>query len=387
MRDHVDSQRIRVAIGAGGTGGHIYPGLAIAAALEQVTGRNADVHFFGVTGRLESTLVPQHGYPLHTNRLFGLRGWRSVAVPGLLAVAAMDCARSLRRLNVDVVLGMGGYPSAPVIVGARLAGIPSLVHESNAVPGNANRLAVNLTGRAALAFDSTRTHLPPKVATRFVGMPLMPGLESAVRGSFRARARQHFDVREGQQLVIVSGGSLGARSLTKAALGLRHVWAGRDDRRVIVKTGPKDLDSAEDALKGQGVVSAVGYLEHMDLAYAAADLMVCRAGAATIAELAHTRVPSILVPYPHASGDHQKRNAEELVQAGGAIEIDDEDLDAVSLASLLDSTLGNSLGLAAMSAAAGSLDRPGAADAVARWVCEIGGYSLSESASARRLAA
>src|SRR5206468_1444352 len=136
---------LQVVIGAGGTGGHIYPGLAVAAALREITDDHADIHFFGARGRLETRLVPEAGYPLHITNITGLSGVSGVSLPWRLARAAAQSARRLRELHTDVVIGMGGYPSVPAVVGAWLAGVPRLIHESNAVPGRANLFASRLT--------------------------------------------------------------------------------------------------------------------------------------------------------------------------------------------------------------------------------------------------
>lgn len=386
MTSDVNPGPLRVAIAAGGTGGHIYPGLAIAAAVEKLTAGRCDIHFFGVAGRLEETLVPEYGYPLHTSDMVGLGGLRGLTLPPRLACSAWRCAGLLRRLGTDVVIGMGGYPSVPAVAGAWLARVPALVHEANAVPGRANAFAARLTCRVAIAHSATGTNFPSRAEVRLVGMPLLPSVAAIDRGALRAEARAHFGVGPGQRLVIVSGGSLGARTLTDAAVGLSRVWGGRGDVRVLVKTGPAAFEQvrqrlagrtvAEGSVAGSPVVTAVSYLDRMDLAYAAADVFVCRAGAGTVSELAHVGVPSVLVPYPHAPGDHQRHNALALASAGAAVMIDDDALTGRSLAERLDPLLADPARLGAMGAAAQALDQPDAAEAVADWACSLAHYPI-----------
>jgi UDP-N-acetylglucosamine--N-acetylmuramyl-(pentapeptide) pyrophosphoryl-undecaprenol N-acetylglucosamine transferase len=392
MTSDVKPGPLRVAIAAGGTGGHIYPGLAVAAALRELTAGRCDIHFFGVAGRLEETLVPEYGYPLHTSDMVGLGGARGLTLPLRLTRSAWQCAGLLRRLGTEVVIGMGGYPSVPAVAGAWLARLPALVHESNAVPGRANAFAARLTSRVAIAHAATGARFPARAEVRLVGMPLLPSVAAIDRGALRAEARAHFGVRPGQRLVIVSGGSLGARTLTDAAVGLARLWGGRGDVRVLVKTGAAAFEQvrqrlaqssvaensvAESSVAESSVVTAVSYLDRMDLAYAAADIFVCRAGAGTVSELAHVGVPSVLVPYPHAPGDHQRHNALALAAAGAAVMIDDDALTGPSLAERLDPLLADPARLAAMATAAQALDQPDAAEAVANWACALARYPIA----------
>jgi len=365
---------VRVAIGAGGTGGHIYPGLAVARALEELTGGRVAVEFHGARGRLEEQLVPRAGYPL---LLTETRGLGTAPLPEVLARLAVATRRSVRRLRdgrVDVVVGMGGYPSLPVVLAARRCGVPLLVHESNAVPGLANRVASMLTRNVALAHPSARRR-----GGRVVGMPLLPELAGLDPAILRGPARRSFGLAPGQRLVVVCGGSLGAGRLTDAAIGLAGLWRGRDDVLVLVKTGPADLARAERLLAGSPVVRPVAYLDRMDHVYAAADVMVTRAGASTIAELAATGVPSILVPLPDAPGDHQRHNARVLASAGAARLVEDRLLDGPRLAAELDALLESPRRLARMRVAAAALGRTDAAETVARWALELAGATPAPS--------
>ncbi|WP_406285676.1 UDP-N-acetylglucosamine--N-acetylmuramyl-(pentapeptide) pyrophosphoryl-undecaprenol N-acetylglucosamine transferase [Embleya sp. NBC_00896] len=344
---------LSVLIGAGGTGGHIYPGLALADALRRADPR-AVIAFVGTDRGLETRLIPAAGYRLHTVDMIpfdAALGLRRYLLPAALLRSGLRCREILRAQGAQIAVGMGGYPSAPAIVGARLAGLPSVVHESNAVPGRANRFAVRLTPNVALAFDRTRAHLPAGITAETVGMPLVGEVAELDRTALRDRARARFGVPRGARLVLFNGGSLGATRLTEAAVALAERWRDRIDVRLLVKTGPAAFDEVRSRLAGIRVAEAVAYLDRMDLAYAAADLVVCRAGSATVAELATVGVPAVLVPYPHAPHDHQTHNARVLSDAGAGLLVPDGACTGDHLASLLEPLLADPSRLAAMARA------------------------------------
>ncbi|MGF1430022.1 UDP-N-acetylglucosamine--N-acetylmuramyl-(pentapeptide) pyrophosphoryl-undecaprenol N-acetylglucosamine transferase [Kitasatospora sp. LaBMicrA B282] len=354
-------------IGAGGTGGHIYPGLALAEALRRADPRTV-VSFVGTERGLETRLIPEAGYRLHTvdmipfDRALGLRRY---LLPAALLRAGRQCREILKAQGAQVAVGMGGYPSAPVIVGAQLAGLPSVVHESNAVPGRANRFAARLTPHVALAFDRTRAHLPAGREVTTVGMPLVGAVAALDRTALREAARRHFEVPPQARLVVFNGGSLGATRLTEAAVELAGRWRNRTDRRLLIKTGPAALEQVRAQLAGHPTARAVAYLDRMDLAYAAADLMVCRAGSATVAELSTVRMPAVLVPYPHAPHDHQTHNARVLSDTGAGVLLPDGECTGERLAGLLEPLLADPARLAAMARAADPGTHARAADLLA----------------------
>ncbi|MCS0634182.1 UDP-N-acetylglucosamine--N-acetylmuramyl-(pentapeptide) pyrophosphoryl-undecaprenol N-acetylglucosamine transferase [Streptomyces sp. LP05-1] len=359
---------LSVVIGAGGTGGHIYPGLALAEALRRAE-PDAVISFVGTTRGLETELIPAAGYRLHTVDMIPFDpalGARRYLLPAALLKSAAQCRALLREQGARVAVGMGGYPSAPVVLGAKFAGLPSLIHESNAVPGRANQFAARLTPHIAVAFDTG--HLPGAVTT---GMPIAAAVAGLDRSASRRTARRELGVPEGRRLVLFNGGSLGARRLTEAAVGLAHRWRHRDDAYLLVKTGPAALDATREALGDSPVARAVPYLDRMDLAYAAADLVVCRAGSATVAELATTGVPAVLVPYPHAPGDHQTHNARVLTDAGAGLLLPDADTTAERLAALVEPLLADPARLAAMSGAADPGPHAHAADLLAERVRDL----------------
>jgi UDP-N-acetylglucosamine--N-acetylmuramyl-(pentapeptide) pyrophosphoryl-undecaprenol N-acetylglucosamine transferase len=376
---------VRVVIGAGGTGGHIYPGLAVADAIRRIR-PDASVSFSGTPRGLEGRLVPAAGYPLDLVPMPPLdgRSTRSlVAFPGRAAASVVLAARRLRAERVDVVVGMGGYPSVPAVVAARILGVPALIHESNAVPGRANAAVARLTRNIATGFDpgEARWCRGRGRDTRHVGFPLPQSMAAADPAACRDEARARFGVAAGQTLVVVSGGSQGAARLDRAAAHLAGRWRDRGDVRMLIKARSDDAVRLADLLRENGgarVADVVGHIERMDLAYAAADAMVLRAGSATVAELEQLGTPAVLVPYPFAPGDHQSHNARALAATGQVVVVRDAELDADTLADALarlreqDPRRPAHPGTQpARRPAARTGLHAGAADAVARWALDL----------------
>ncbi|MFI6771354.1 UDP-N-acetylglucosamine--N-acetylmuramyl-(pentapeptide) pyrophosphoryl-undecaprenol N-acetylglucosamine transferase [Streptomyces sp. NPDC050355] len=370
---------LSVVIGAGGTGGHIYPGLALADALRRAV-PDAVISFVGTERGLETRLIPQAGYRLHTVDMIPFDpslGARRYLLPAALLKSGAQCRAILKEQKAQVAVGMGGYPSAPVIVGARLAGLPSLIHESNAVPGRANKFAARLTPHLALAFDRSRPHLAGGEGAETVGMPLVGPLATLDRTALRPAARRALGIPDAARLLLVNGGSLGAARLTEAAVGLAARYRSRTDLRLLIKTGPAALEETRALLAANGgdaVAEAVPYLDRMDLAYAAADLVVCRAGSATVAELATIGMPAVLVPYPHAPGDHQTHNARVLSDVGAALLLPDPQTSAERLDALVTPLLDDPDQLAAMGAAADPGTHAWAADLLAAKALALAGH-------------
>ncbi|ATY12288.1 UDP-N-acetylglucosamine--N-acetylmuramyl-(pentapeptide) pyrophosphoryl-undecaprenol N-acetylglucosamine transferase [Amycolatopsis sp. AA4] len=363
-----------VVIAAGGTGGHICPGLALADALRSLRPETR-VCFTGTTRGMESRLIPAAGYRLHTVDMIPFAknlGARRFSLPIALARASWQCARLLRRENAAVAVGMGGYASAPLIAGARLAGVPALIHESNAVAGRANAFSALLTENVAVAGETTG--LPRR--GRIVGMPLHRHFAGFDRTSLRPAARRSLGIPEDAFLVLVNGGSQGSARLNEAAVELARTWRADPGVRFLIKAGAGGAEPLNARLAAAGApATAVDYLDRMDLAYAAADLAVCRAGSATVAELARVGLPAVLVPYPHAPRDHQRHNAEALAAKGAAELLPDEAVTGTALATVLGSLRDNPARLARMADASAGTSIPDAADRLARWALDLAGLT------------
>jgi UDP-N-acetylglucosamine--N-acetylmuramyl-(pentapeptide) pyrophosphoryl-undecaprenol N-acetylglucosamine transferase len=361
-------------IAGGGTGGHVYPAIAVA---EELAGRGHprdSIRFVGSRRGLEATAVPAAGFDIDLLPGRGLRRALTPANVGAVLGAAVALVRSwwiLRRWRPRVVVGVGGYASLPCVVAARARRIPVVVHEQNAAPGLANRVAVRLGARPAASLPGT----PLRGAT-LVGNPVRAAILGVER---RPDARR--------PLVLVFGGSLGARRVNEAVAGLARRWRDRGDLAIRHVTGRRDhADFAARAGQGEGHgerggaeagpgatldYSVVAYEDHMEDWYAKASLVVSRAGAVTVAELTAAGVPSVLVPLPGAPGDHQTRNALALVDAGAAVVLPDAECDAERLAVEVDALLGDADRLERMGAAASALARPDATARLADLVEEV----------------
>lgn len=296
-----------VLIMAGGTGGHIFPGLAVAADL---TARHVPVVWLGVTGGLETRLVPQHDLTLETLRFSGLRGKGIGALlraPLRLVTALLAARKILKRHAPRSVLSMGGYVAAPGGIAARLLRVPLVVHEQNSIAGATNRLLARWAQRVLSGFPQALAR------AEWVGNP--------VRASISALPppEQRYAGRDGPLNLLVLGGSQGAQSLNAALPEVLRRRGAKLPVAVRHQCGEKNFDKARAAYLSAGIdAEVVPFAKDMAEAYAWADLVICRAGALTLAELADAGVAAILVPYPHAVDDHQTRNAEAMVAAGGA---------------------------------------------------------------------
>lgn len=313
-----DDQPLSVVLAGGGSAGHVNPLLATADALRRRV-PDARVTVLGTAEGLEARLVPERGYDLTVvpKVPFPRRpGPAVLTFPRALARAVGTALRAVRETRADVVVGFGGYVATPAYLAARRAGVPVVIHEQNARPGLANRLGARFTRRVATTFAST--DLPH---ARQVGLPLRAEIRDLDPGAARAEGLAHFGLDEGRPTLLVFGGSLGAQRLNEAFGG-----AGADllaaGIQVLHLTGAgKDVEVPAAGGEGPSYV-ALPYTDRMDLAYAVADLAVCRSGAGTVCELAAVGVPAIYVPLPIGNGE-QRLNAADLVAAGGGRMVED----------------------------------------------------------------
>jgi UDP-N-acetylglucosamine--N-acetylmuramyl-(pentapeptide) pyrophosphoryl-undecaprenol N-acetylglucosamine transferase len=313
---------MRVVLAGGGTAGHISPALALADAL-----RRADpaigLTFLGTERGLETRLVPQRGYELATIPPVPLP--RSVTprlftVPARLAAAVGAAARVLDQAQARAVVGFGGYVSTPAYLAARRRRVPIVVHEANPRPGLANRIGARLTTHVFTG--NPDTSLPH---ASYIGIPLRREIAELDRAELAGKARAHFGFRADLPVLLVTGGSQGARSLNLAVAAAAG-WIREAGVQLLHITGPKAGVDPPASADGPAQV-VVPYLDRMDLAYAAADLALCRSGAMTCAELTAVGLPAAFVPLPHGNGE-QMLNAAPIVRAGGALVIEDRELTA-----------------------------------------------------------
>jgi UDP-N-acetylglucosamine--N-acetylmuramyl-(pentapeptide) pyrophosphoryl-undecaprenol N-acetylglucosamine transferase len=354
---------VRVLIAGGGTGGHLYPGIALARELQR-RDPSAHVSFVGTAHGIEARVVPREQFALDLIRVTGLKGKsrleRSIGF-SLLPLAAIDAWRVVAKQRPDVVVGVGGFASGPVVAVAALLGYPTMLLEQNALPGITNRLLAHVVRAAAVNFDAALAYFP---RTGFVaGNPVRPEFFPAQNEEANDRFTQPHDAAR----VLIFGGSQGAHAINVAMVEAAARLAASGIRLAIThQTGERDLDLVRAAYERAGLAARVeAFIFQIDGEMKAADVVICRAGATTLAELAASGTPAILVPLPTATDDHQRRNAEVVEKAGGAIVIDERNLSADSLAGLLKELMTDRNRLARMSAAARTLARPDAAERIA----------------------
>ena len=352
-----EARPLRVLIAGGGTGGHLYPGIAVAEEVTATPGGEAS--FVGTSRGLETTLVPKAGFPLD---LVTVSGLKRVGLLGLvrglgrLPRALLESHRILRRVRPDVVLGVGGYASGPLVLAAALSGYPTAIQEQNSLPGFTNRLLGRFVRRVFVAFDEAGGAFARR-KVRLVGNP--------VRRRFleRAATRAAANPTAGRSILIL-GGSQGSHAVNELATGLVRVLGARNHLRPVVhQTGPDELDRMQvhyAALGYEGRVELRAFIDDMPAALGEAALVVARAGALTLAELAIMRRPAILIPLPTAADDHQTRNALAFERAGAALVLPQAEASATRLGDMVDGILGDPTRHAEMAAAMGSLARANA---------------------------
>lgn len=356
----------------GGTGGHLYPALAIAEAVRRLS-PDAVIAFIGTRDRIEGRLVPRHGYAFHPIRISGFR--RSLSPSNLLfpirlAVALWQSGRILRRLRPDVVVGTGGYVCGPPLYMAVRMGIPAVIQEQNSYPGVTTRLLASRVNEVHITFESTRRYLRSGAKVMLSGNPARETI-GTVSKEEGARA---FGLDPARQTLLVTGGSQGAATINNAMIGaLESLLA--DGVQVLWSTGEQEYGRVKQAVGSRITANprlavVLPYISEMDHAYAAADLAVSRAGATTLAELTKAGIPAILVPYPLAAADHQRLNAETLVQAGAAELISDREIGPRLLPAVRELFAGPGR-LQTMAGRARELGRPDAAERIARSIMDL----------------
>jgi len=354
------SQSRPVLIMAGGTGGHIFPGLAVAECLRA---QRVPVMWLGAVGGMETQVVPAQRIELYAVAVGGLRGkgWKTRLLAPLMLLRALFASLAvLRRVRPRSVLSMGGYVAGPGGLAAWLLRRPLLVHEQNRVAGFTNRRLAGLARRVLSGFADA---LP---RAEWVGNPVRDAIATLPPPARRMTGR------DGAARLLVLGGSLGARALN---LALPQALARIDPARrpeVLHQCGSRGLDEARAAYAQAGVEArVVAFIDDMATAYGWADLAVCRAGALTLAELSAAGLGALLVPFPHAVDDHQTRNAEALAAVDAAEIMQENKLDIHELAQRLSALLGDRHRLLAMAEAARTLAKPDAAQAIARACLEV----------------
>jgi len=361
---------LRILIAGGGTGGHLYPGIAVARELQRMA--KASVTFAGTAAGIEARVVPHEGFELDVIRSAGLKG-KAIAsfVRGSLLVPAglADAWRLLSRRSPDVVIGVGGYSSGPVVLAAALRGIPTLVMEQNAVPGFTNRALARFVRAAAVTWPETAGYFGSKAFVS--GNPVRGEFLQHAGGTHAAAERDDRGARPAR--ILIFGGSQGAHAINVAMVAAAPELVRRHaGLQIVHQTGVADLDMVRDAYRRAGLEARVeSFLFAMDDEMKHADLVICRAGATTLAELAAAAKPAVLVPLPTAADDHQRKNAEATARAGAAVVLDQPSLTGEQLAAEVSRLVADAGLRARMSAAAHALAKPDAARVIAERVIAL----------------
>ena len=358
---------MKVLISGGGTGGHVFPAIAIADAIKKAM-PGANFLFVGAMGKLEMEKVPKAGYSIEGLWISGFQRKltvRNLLVPFKLAASLIKARRLVRRFTPDVAVGVGGYASGPTLEMACRMGVPALIQEQNSYAGVTNRLLGSKVSKVCVAFEGMERYFPAEKIV-FTGNPV----RDAIRSSHASREEgiAHFQLDAGKRTILVFGGSLGARSMNEAMALQTELLANTPDVQVIWQSGSLYIDRFRDCDTAKLTnVKIMPFIDRMDLAYAAADAIVGRAGAITISELCLVGKPVVLIPSPNVAEDHQTKNALALVEKNAAVLVKDgeagESIIRKPLEILKDRNWAESLGKNIL-----LLARPNAAEDIAKQV-------------------
>ena len=350
---------LKILIACGGTGGHLFPGIAVGEALRArghevlllISEKDVDAEASAKYAHLRFEKVPAVAKPAsHSPRMLGFlwKTWRSIT----------HCRKILREFGADAVLGMGGFTSLPPVYAGHKMGLKTFIHDSNARPGRANVLTSRFCTQVLLGMEAAKAFFPQR-ETVTTGTPVRPEI---VHLPSREDAAAAFGLDPQKTTILVTGGSQGARRLNE--LSAEAAGLLPDDIQVLHIAGARDFQNVAAIANGRSHHKVLGFCDQMPLAYAIADLVIARAGASSLTEIAMCGHPSILVPYPYAADDHQTRNAEVFATAGAAKLVQERDLDAAKLATMATGILRDLPSYKQMAKAARALAVPDAADRV-----------------------
>ena len=350
---------MKVMIAGGGTGGHLFPGLALA---EEFKKRDAgtEVVFVGTEHGIEARIIPREGYPIRFLRAEGIVGksfMKKMKATLKTAVSILDARKILGTVVPDIVIGVGGYASGAIVLMASLRSIPTLIHEQNSVPGTTNRILGRFVDRVCVTYQESMPVFPMG-KTFLTGNPIRMNILKGDRES----ASRLFSLDKDLFTVFIFGGSSGAGSINRVMVdALNHLGDLRDSIQFLHQTGEKDFQGIREAYRKAGMKGTVApFIYQMAEAYAAADVVISRAGATTLAELTALGKPAILVPYPHAAGRHQEFNAMKLREMGAAHVMLDHEMSGELMAQQIRAMREDGRGLKEMQKASRGLGTPDA---------------------------
>ena len=361
---------LRVIISGGGTGGHIYPALAIADTLQQLS-PDIEILFVGALGRMEMQKVPQAGYNIIGLPVTGIQRritWKNLLFPFKLWSSIRKAKKILNDFRPRVVVGVGGFASGPLLFAATKKGIPALIQEQNGYAGLANKWLAGKVQKICVAYENMDRYFPkPKIV--ITGNPVRKDIRNV--NQRKAEAISFYKLDQDRPVVLVIGGSLGAKTINQSLLKQLSLF-NENKIQLIWQTGKFYFEEIKGQLvnKDQKDIRLCEFIEHMSLAYAAADVVISRAGALSIAELCLVQKPAVLVPSPNVAEDHQTKNAKALVDANAAIMIRDEQAEE-KLASKTISLVRDTEMKLVLTSNIGKLARPNAADDIASEVLKL----------------
>lgn len=325
---NMSRQPLRILIGGGGTGGHVFPAIAIANAVKESL-PDTRFLFVGAEGKMEMEKVPAAGYEITGLPIRGFQRhapWRNIGLPWRLLRSLWKARRVVRTFRPHVAVGVGGYASGPVLAAAQRAKVPTLIQEQNSHAGATNRLLAKRADLICVAYPAMEKYFPAE-KIRLTGNPVR---QDMVRlAGKRPRGLEHFGLRDGAPVLLVTGGSLGARGINRGVSAALARWRDRGVQLIWQTGSPYHAQALEEVREaGYADAHVHEFIGRMDLAYAVADVVVSRAGAISVSELCLTRLPAILVPLPTAAEDHQTSNAQALAARGAAVLLKDQETEA-----------------------------------------------------------
>ncbi len=367
---------MRILLTGGGTGGHIYPAVATGRNLQKKL-PDCEILYIGTGKGLEKDIVPKEGFNFRTIEVESLpRGFslKTVRTGYKLLQGCWGARRLLAEFKPQVVIGTGGYVCGPVVLVASLMGIPTVIHEQNALPGITNKLLSRLVDLVLLTFPESQKYFPGKSRVIVTGLPVRPG----IMGATREQGAKTLGLDPAKFTVLVTGGSRGARSINLAMVEVLEKLVPRREIQVILATGTQTYEEFMTEVRNKGIdlsaarhLVVTPYLYQMEDALALADLCVCRAGAAFLSELLVKGKPSLLIPYPFAAENHQEYNARAVADKGGGVVILDKELTADRLYSEIDRLYSNRADLQQMAESAGKQGRPEALEQITQAVLQL----------------
>lgn len=366
---------VRFVVVAAGTGGHIYPGLSIAGSLQERVSE-AKISFIGRPNSAEESAITKQGYDFYPIRAKALPRRISLQLltsGAILSYSTLRCIRLLRHLRPRMIISIGGFVSVPVVLAARMLKIPVAMHEPNALPGLANKFMAKYARVVMLGFAGAAKYMPPQANMVVTGTPIRPEIMATTKEA----GRQGLGIDRSKKMLLVVGGSQGAKSINESMEEAANAFKDRQDLVVLHQTGPGHFaevckrfgGTSDRAIDGNRTI--VPYIQQMPLALAAADLIVCRAGAVTLAEITAAGLPAVVIPYPFAAEDHQRKNALELVEAGAAIMIDDGELTGEALANAVLTILDDDARSHRMAHASKNLGKPAALQEITKTILNL----------------